>query len=112
MSCAFLSGKANAAFCPNLADHEGGRMHFGGLHFRKLGEFLGWVCVWGERGGHEWAPKLPKDTAAPWEMLPCGGKDLGQLVNPSSWIKVVPGFRKPHGHAPSFGQVNESCLKL
>lgn len=51
MSCAFLSGKANAAFCPNLADHEGGRMHFGGLHFRKLGGFLGWMCVGGKEVG-------------------------------------------------------------
>lgn len=33
MFCAFLSGEANAAFCPNLADHEGSRMHFGGSIF-------------------------------------------------------------------------------
>lgn len=39
MFCAFRSGKADAAFCPHLADHEGSRTSFGGLHFRKSDGF-------------------------------------------------------------------------
>lgn len=33
MFCAFLSRKADAAFCPHLTDHEGSRTHFGGSIF-------------------------------------------------------------------------------
>lgn len=76
----FLNGKANAAFCPNLADHDG-RMHFTGAPFSEAGWVSGLdVCGEKEVGTNE-HPKLPK-AQLPHGKCCLGGKGLGSTGKP------------------------------